>query len=67
MLKTSDIGLRRGSDGSVNLNLMLSPTMLLLWRILACAMCHFPMVHPDLSVMVGPSMVLLGAIVSNLV
>ena len=61
MLKTSDIGLRRGSDGSVNLNLMLSPTMLLLWRILACAMCHFPTTHPDLSVIVGPSVVLFVA------
>lgn len=62
MLKTLDIGLMRGSGGSVKLNLMLSPIALLLWRSLACAMCHLLILRPDLSVMVGPTKVLLVAI-----
>jgi hypothetical protein len=61
MLKTCDIDRNRGSRGSMNSNLMLPRTMLMLWRSLAWAMCHFPMTRPDLRVMVGPSRVLLVA------
>lgn len=55
MLKTSDIGLERGSGGSVKLNLTVSPTMFALRRCLAWATCHFSALRTDLSVMLGPS------------